>query len=82
MPLSTDALIELTALADPLVRRGAGAKASDDAQAAYRIAVLLESTPRMSLGHMMRRANVPPTAVARVSTARVFATPGTPSIST
>src|SRR4051794_2450099 len=42
--------------------------------------------PMMSAGTRSgvncRRANVPPTAVASVSTARVFATPGTPSSST
>src|SRR6476469_691949 len=42
--------------------------------------------PMMSAGTRSgvnwRRANVPPTAVARVSTASVFATPGTPSSST
>lgn len=69
MPLSSHALVELTPLADPLVRRGVGDKASEEARAAHRIALALQDVPRMPLGELMRRCNVPPTVMARLAQA-------------
>ncbi|HWH15330.1 MAG TPA: hypothetical protein VNT51_11345 [Miltoncostaeaceae bacterium] len=66
MPLSGSALVELTPIADPLVARGVGAKASEEAQAARRVAEFLADRPRVTLSVVMRRCDVPAAVMARL----------------
>jgi|GEM_PF-5178729 len=66
MPLSGHALIELTPIADPLVARGVGAKASEEAVAARRIAEFLVERPRVPLKVIMQRCDVPAHVMARL----------------
>lgn len=64
MPISANAVVELTRAADPLIRRSRGRLASDEAQAAGRIAHYLTDTDQAPIGELMRECQVTPTVLA------------------